>query len=853
MLGIKKLNFFALIIILLSLMFAGFEAKGQENNSDILFKTDLPSFVRSPAKEVLLIVAAANLSENKKIDLQEIKVKNSSGKTIKKLSGKDLPIIPQEKLPKGITPKGLFSKVSSEEEARNKTKILKKIESSLYESKLTLNLSDFVDYLEVGDEVPVSVEGTFQVDNKTTTISEQLGVAYNAALPAFTGWYAGDAHVHTAYSADSILKGILDRANEAKGLNYSWLIITDHAPDLTQETWNLSQNDANNASQTYDVATMVGAELSTMDPTDESTEYADGSRDPHYLAYGLSSYVPNPGYPDGTGSGIETISLVENNNQPTSYGIVAHPYSSEYPWFKIWGDSIFDSKGYGGAEIYNPHLLENTAPALKKWDELLSQGKKVVGTANSDAHYAIINWPIKVDTFGDGMTYLYMPGWDGKDHQAVYDAMKNGRAVASPDGSIGIFNMSTSIDSANIGDTLEVEAGEPITLKISAKGVDDKSLSSVRIISSFGSKSVSLTKNRITGYYNGTFKISKQKRDFPYPIEDGYLRVEFDFSKQGKVTTAYANPIYIKVAKGISFTNLTTDIYPDSDGWYSQAPLITLTNSGSSKIFYKWDDQTAWTTYRAPFKAKIGIHTLAYYADTDPGMATEVFKVGAHTKLTTNISSNELGWYYPNAPEITITNPDAGSIKYKWNDGRWQTYRKPFMAPSGINTLYYQADIDSEIFSKIFKVGHPPMEVPKDIVWRWEAYGFAMAYSEVLNVSPGDKIKTYVSVNKRSDKGNTYFELVSVNDNGEEISMIDSFYTGQTGWTSLQLSGTVPSGASGVRIKLYVVPYNSTFDVDAFGFINYSKNDWIVSQFEGTANPFTLTGLAWEEFAPYEL
>jgi hypothetical protein len=82
-------------------------------------------------------------------------------------------------------------------------------------------------------EVSVFVEGS--VDGTPSEIS--IKIDYQAlALPARPGWYAGDGHVHTAWSPDVWFISIDSRAKEAKSDGFGFIIITDHE-DGINEKW----------------------------------------------------------------------------------------------------------------------------------------------------------------------------------------------------------------------------------------------------------------------------------------------------------------------------------------------------------------------------------------------------------------------------------------------------------------------------------------------------------------------------------------------------------------------------------------------------------------------------------------
>ncbi|MDP1809037.1 MAG: CehA/McbA family metallohydrolase, partial [Actinomycetota bacterium] len=472
-----------LVLTLALFLFLGGVAAGEQGD-ELVLKIDTLGTVRAPAKTAPVVLVAGNFkADGKDALLNKLTLKNTRGQVVKTITvGKTLANVADM----ARKARNLKSKGDSEERGKEIVKLLKTGEKGLYLQSVSLDLEKFESDLQPESTITVQLEAEFRVGGKTEIITTQANIVYLSRQPYAANWFSGDGHIHTAYSTnDSFYKTIDTRVKEGLSLGYSWLIFTDHGPDLTQETWNASKQEALQAMQRYWTSVMIGEELSTNDP-------APGPllpRDPHYLAYGLDSFIPNPEYPIGTGTGRQTIDLVENSNRPDSFGFIAHPNSSWYPWFDVWGDIVTDSKGVGGLEVYNPHTPGTTPATLAEWDQLLRQGKKITGTANSDAHYywtaGLFEWLIDFDSFGKGTTYLYMPGWSGTDPGAVYEALKKGRAVASSDGSLAMATLSYGGKTYQIGDEVEIASGDAFQINVDAKGVDSKRVSKIRLVSNY--------------------------------------------------------------------------------------------------------------------------------------------------------------------------------------------------------------------------------------------------------------------------------------------------------------------------------------------------------------------------------
>lgn len=527
-------------------------------NDDIFLEVEGRGFIREPATSASFTILVGNLrkSDDNAI-LKELAVFDGSGKLVKEIR-------PEKTLEK-ITAardktelkKLIGLEASSEAEARDakRPEKLEEIKGRVVDEAFTVDLKQINPNLKVGDTFELKIEGTFMTGRQSFKEATAYQISYLSSLPFVSDWYAGDGHVHTKYSGGEThgwWRDVNLTVSEAKDVGFGWLAITDHGPALTQNSWEVDQrNEIKTASQFYSLPVLQGEELGTQDPTPaswlEQILWQGYPWESHYLSYNLSDFISNPDYPEGLGSGQETINIVSDNNWPNSFGIIAHPFdfinpvtqtrNPYYPWFTNWPDAT----GYSGMEIVTGGETEASGETLAKWDSLLNEsipealaGRQFpVGVANSDTHFGL--W------YGQRMTYLYMPYWNGSDLGTVYDAMKKGRAVASSDGSLAVATLSYDGKTYQIGDEVEINQGDAFQIRVEAKGVDSKRVSKIRLISNYADTERYPAHGRS---YTRTIDISSGRgSDYVYPSQSGYYRVEVDFAYRGKTYTTYTNPI----------------------------------------------------------------------------------------------------------------------------------------------------------------------------------------------------------------------------------------------------------------------------------------------------------------------
>jgi hypothetical protein len=249
--------------------------------------------------------------------------------------------------------------------------------------------------------------------------------------------YAGNLHVHTPYSDGVALHAEVARAAADAGLDF--IVITDH------NVWV-------DGCEGYhgEVLLLVGEEVHDVRRKPQGN---------HLLAYGAEAeLVLQAADPQG---------LIDEVNRQGGFCYLAHPYEyagSGYvaiPWLD------WDVEGYVGLEIWN-YMAEFKAltrgrlagiyyayfPAqgirgpfratLRRWDQLLAQGKRTSAIGNSDVHGTTFTLgPLRRVLFP--YEYLFrcvnthiltehpFNGNLEHDKQLVYDALRAGRTWAGYD------------------------------------------------------------------------------------------------------------------------------------------------------------------------------------------------------------------------------------------------------------------------------------------------------------------------------------------------------------------------------------------------------------------------------------
>lgn len=289
--------------------------------------------------------------------------------------------------------------------------------------------------------------------------------------------YAGNMHIHTPFSDGA--KFHAEIAHDAIKSNLDFIILTDHNILVQGVEGYYGSPD------TGQVLLLTGEEV--------HNRCLDPQRN-HCLVYGVNSEM--------SGYASHPQTLINEVKNAGGLTFLAHPFDKPLRWQKESTGISWDEwniEGFTGLEVWNfmsnfkgkirspLHTFRNlsepeslvTAPfpeTLKKWDELLATGRKVVAIGNADAHatqYAI--GPIKHTIFPYDFlfncvnTHILTPtpfaGETVHDAQLIYHALEIGRAftanhiVADPRGFRFTAQGGKGGNSVQMGGSIRLENG----------------------------------------------------------------------------------------------------------------------------------------------------------------------------------------------------------------------------------------------------------------------------------------------------------------------------------------------------------------------------------------------------------
>jgi len=348
-----------------------------------------------------------------------------------------------------------------------------------------------------------------------SSLAAESTAILTTTLPAEAGWVAGDGHLHSDFSDGGY--SIYQRRNDAIGFGYKWIFVTDHAGSLASTY----------ASYVSTCASADGISLA-IGPDQEVASYDGG----HYLAYRCNSALPDDYYAE---SYLPTY--VKNSNPPSSFGGIAHP---DHTWFP-WGSTQFpkDNPVFRFVELLSNQRLPNST-TIDRWQRQLrldlpakiaggDTAPFTVGVAGSDAHFTGTPY------WGRNMTYL-RTSLTPPTISPAYQALLAGEAVASGDGSFARF----TLGGKQIGQVLTTSAST-ISVNYYIKGVTSSTMIQwFRLVDVNSGAPVPGSGEVLNqNFYQGTKTVTFGSIDNAY-----YLEVELKDSS-GVTQRVITNPIFL--------------------------------------------------------------------------------------------------------------------------------------------------------------------------------------------------------------------------------------------------------------------------------------------------------------------
>ncbi len=311
-------------------------------------------------------------------------------------------------------------------------------------------------FTPVGGAMNLRVEVDVVEGGGLRTIRRDVAIPIQPLLPNGSDdfWFAGDQHLHTAYSIDAYFlqgtrEGVTEYADTARAVGLDWIIITDHSNVNFRIWYQPYVFDAGEfQAQTYrnqnEYLVLQGQEMGAGSPG----PFGEAA---HLLAYprtvDSTGFLVNPcpGLLFRIGNCEPEQVIVDRVNDNGGIAFIAHPFDSIPLFFAPW-DRNSGAVGWAGLEIFNSDVGRFDPldmQALQWWHQLLNgipapQGGQLairpdyptrfpVGIGNSDAHQ-----PARI---GNTFSYAHLPGVvQGPGmvpREALMSAFVEGRLVAS--------------------------------------------------------------------------------------------------------------------------------------------------------------------------------------------------------------------------------------------------------------------------------------------------------------------------------------------------------------------------------------------------------------------------------------
>jgi len=343
-------------------------------------------------------------------------------------------------------------------------------------------------------------------------------------LPKMSGWYAGDAHIHSSMTDNIVEFGApVDAiADSAKATGLDWVIITDHSHDIKDpnflDEWNTYKAFCG-AETTSEFVCMLGEEITCQDVDNFPEPFEPAS---HYLAYGISSPIEAPNSIDVWRDKNPTQQGAIDDVNKEGIGFIAHPFAWPWDW-ENWA-----VRDYTGIEIWNSELDDKDGEAMTKWYDLLKQGRKVFGIGNSDAH-DLTNIARYV------RNYVYL-GDSDLNEANVIEALRKGRSIVT-DGPLLSFTAENHL----IGDDFNID-DETVDLEVSWKSSSEYGTVE-NIVVSMNGMPVDFYQPTEGEKFAGTK--SNWRFTLPLPLIRSFFTV-FCTTSEGR--KAYTNPIWVRRA-----------------------------------------------------------------------------------------------------------------------------------------------------------------------------------------------------------------------------------------------------------------------------------------------------------------
>jgi len=484
---------------------------------------------------VLILIKDAHLYP---IELLNIEIRISKGKIIKQL-----------------------------EEAFNET-----ISDPLWTKVLQVTLPE-----EANGAILVDVIITIQVNGKTRQyhndnyrISSHQPyrlIVDNEPLPATPHWYFGDMHYHSAFTSDQVEFGApLDATVQmARAMGLHFFAVTDHSYDLDDRIDDYLTNDPNIPKwhrlwqecqgineREKDFVVLPGEELSAGNRKNENV---------HLLILNNREFFAGSG--DSAERWLRTkpehqIHDVLNALSNQALAFAAHPEIVPPLLQKLlirrgkWQQTDYDHPGLNGLQIWNGRKDVFFECGIKKWVELLLEGRNISIVAGNDAHgnfarFRQIGLPFftlrendRDEIFARARTGVFIK--DEFTYNNLIEALKKGRIIVT-DGPFADISLSDG----NGRQFFPGEVCNSSKVTLDVRVVSSKHFGAMKEIDLFigDIEQKKETRKPIPVVPSGSYNLSTRINLEQLP-HHGYIRLEVTSSTQVETFRCLTNAIYIR-------------------------------------------------------------------------------------------------------------------------------------------------------------------------------------------------------------------------------------------------------------------------------------------------------------------
>lgn len=244
---------------------------------------------------------------------------------------------------------------------------------------------------------------TVDVDNYPGSSRRPLTVNVSpSGLPTAEGWYHGDMHCHSFFTADQVEFGspLETTAFAAYCMGLDWMAATDHSYDLDDHLsdylandpglgkWNMMQREAALLNESLEMFTVV--------PGEEVTCRTHGGGNCHLLALNTERFIRGSG--DGGENGLSTVtehSIGEAAAECMEWGglaCAAHPREAVsflerlFLNRSVWKSGDMKTPGVIALQVHNGIRDRGFREGMRAWVKLLLRGRRVFAFGGNDSH-----------------------------------------------------------------------------------------------------------------------------------------------------------------------------------------------------------------------------------------------------------------------------------------------------------------------------------------------------------------------------------------------------------------------------------------------------------------------------------